>query len=329
MRGFVDDKNLPLIQPADTICPWTDRDGIFDSSTFEKFLQGLGDAVEKRGITRYPPMTKTTDKIKDLINIVIPLGVYNNAGTNYPIQLRCVGAWGFTLGAGGTVVDNWNKGASKNDPTLAFVLECGAFRYFLGGDMGGEASGSYIDQETTLIQGFQSIYTGSKTYFPKGGDPITNGHICGFKANHHGSKHSNNATFLGGMKPAVCVTSVGSFSSWHLPSIRFLNRLNATTSLTDSIVPPFATKQGFYFTNLLNFPTKGVMPKKTADGLFDARANTAFDYSRKKSSRFLNGFVVRVPINDGLKNKSLFAVYPVLKDYTYPIADALLHCHSE
>ncbi|GJM32297.1 MAG: hypothetical protein DHS20C18_12980 [Saprospiraceae bacterium] len=327
MRGYTKDAYLKLIQPKDTICPWTDRDGIFDSSTFESFLEGLGSAVNKNRITRYAAMSKPTDEISDLINVIIPLGTYTNSGVTYPIQLRCVGAWGFTLGAGGVAVDNWNKGASKNDPTLAFVLECGAFRYFLGGDMGGQASGSYIDQETTLIQGFQAIYTGSKTYFPKGADPTTNGHICGFKANHHGSAHSNNAAFLGGMKPAVCITSVGDFTSWHLPSIDFLNRLNATTSLTDSIVLPFNTRQGFFFTNLYNFPTKGVYPRTKGNTLFDTRANTAYDYNGKTIP--IKGFVVRVAINDDLATKSLFTVSRVLSDYSFPLPGALLHCHSQ
>jgi hypothetical protein len=38
--------------------------------------------------------------------------------------------------------------SNANNFTLAFILSCGEFRYFIGGDLGG-SGGTYIDQETT------------------------------------------------------------------------------------------------------------------------------------------------------------------------------------
>jgi beta-lactamase superfamily II metal-dependent hydrolase len=333
IRGFVADSALARIQPRDTTCPWTDSIGIFDGVTMVDYVKAVGKATEKFGLKRYGPMTTTTDQINSLIGVVIPLDTFLSGGKKVPISLRCVAAWGFTQG-NNAVVDNWNRGASKNDPSLGFVLECGQFRYFLGGDMGGQASGSYIDQETTLATGFQYLYRGAKSYYkPAAG---YDGHVCGFKANHHGSDHSNNSTFLNTMRPAVCVTSAGDNDGWHLPSVGFLNRLNATTGVTplaDTPInpspPPFVKMQGFFFTNLKNF-SGGNNSLTVANNLFGTRLKTGYQYGSAAGNR-KTGYQVIVALNNSLidfTKKSTFGVVSVDTAYKPSPYITVIGCHQ-
>lgn len=331
MSKYVKPAVLPNIQPNDTTCPWTDSLGIFTGVGLPDYLKGIGTAAEKDGLKRYPPMSKDADHIPDMVGVVIPLGTFMVGATKVPINLRSVAAWGYTQG-NAAVVDNWNKGASKNDPTLGFVLECGEFRYFFGGDMGGQASGSYIDQETTLADGFSFLYKGAKSYEKPAA--AVDGHICGFKANHHGSSHSNNATLLGRMRPAVCVTSAGANEGWHLPSVPFIKRLNETVPITlaseiPSKAPPMIKAQGFFFTNLYNFEYKSKKYPSLDEAikLFGPgkRAKTAFDYKK-------TGYVVNVLLNDSsidFRVASKFAVTAVNSDYTQSPILAAIGCHKK
>lgn len=279
MRNTVSGVNLPGIQPRDTTCPWTDTSGIF-GGTMDNYIAAIGRAADSFGLRRYGPMTTTPDQIGSLIGVVVPLDTFIVRNQKYPISLRCVALWGYTMGANGAATDDWNRGASKNDPCIGFVLECGPFRYFFGGDMGGQASGSYIDQETTLAAGFQYLYKGARSFYGQG-NPI-DGHVCGFKANHHGSDHSNNTTLLNTMRPGICVTSAGSNSAWHLPSIGFLNRLNAAPPVTlpseiPNTEPWYIKSQAFLFTNLYDFGGNN-NSLEVADQLFVPRAKTTYQF---------------------------------------------------
>lgn len=298
MRDYVAPGKLALIQPKDTTCPWTDSEGIFDG-TMKAYATTIGNAVDNYGLKRYMPLSKVNDSIQNLIGVKVLLGTFERNSTNVPIELRCVAAWGFTQG-NGSVVDNWKKGASKNDPTLGFVLECGEFRYFFGGDMGGDASGSYIDQETTLAAGFAFLYKNSTSSF-KGGIAY-NGHVCGFKANHHGSDHSNNDFFLTHMHPSICVTSAGNNSGWHLPSVGFIDRLAATDPITKAAdipttAPPNVAAQGFFFTNLYNFGSPNNSLDE-ANSRFNTRTKTAYGYGTSGTTAFKRGYMVYVPLDD-------------------------------
>ncbi len=326
MSKYVDPAVLPNIQPNDITCPWTDSLGIFTGVGLPNYLKGIGIAAKKFGLERYQPMSKDAAHIQDMVGVVIPLGTFLVGTTKVPINLRSVAAWGYTQG-NGVVVDNWKKGASKNDPTLGFVLECGEFRYFFGGDMGGQPGGSYIDQETTLAAGFSFLYKDAKsTIKPAAG---VDGHVCGFKANHHGSDHSNNATFLGRMRPAVCVTSAGTNEGWHLPSIPFIKRLDTTEPITiaaDIPDKPGWMAQGFFFTNLRNFEYKDKKYPSLdeAEKLFGPgkRAKTAFDYNK-------TGYVVQLDFEEiNYTAESAFAVSSITKTYTIGNTYAFF-CHKK
>lgn len=325
LRGKVPNASLALIQPKDTTCPWTDSIGVFDGNSMDNYITALGTAAQFYGLKRYMPMTTSSDQIGTLIGTIVPLDTFVNGTQSVPIRLRCVALWGYTMGANGAAIDNWNNGASKNDPCIGFVLECGEFRYFFGGDMGGYASGSYIDQETTLSDGFKFLYKGAESFY----DPAmpSDGHVCGFKANHHGSDHSNNSTFLGTMKPSVCVTSAGENGAWHLPSIGFLDRLNDAPSITDpNDIPSTATNinaQAFLFTNLYNFGA-GRNSLGVADSLFDNRDKTEYGYGRA-------GYEIALDLTDKefLKGAIWLTAYQV-RFRTYKIEQlSYVVCHQK
>ncbi|WP_259065285.1 MBL fold metallo-hydrolase [Mucilaginibacter sp. X4EP1] len=335
MEDDVEPGKLALIQPKDIICPWTDSTGVFEKS-MAGYIASIGIAANNYGLKRYMPLSKPGDSIQYMVGVKIPLGVFTQGTATVPIELRCVAAWGFTQDDN-KVTDDWHENASKNDPSLGFVLECGEFRYFFGGDMGGSSGSNYIDQETTLAKGFAYLYKGAKSYYKPAA--TYDGHICGFKANHHGSAESNNSTFLGQMHPAVCVTSAGSNDAWHLPSIPFLIRLNATTPITpaadfptDPTPPPFLKAQGFFFTNLYNF-TKGNDSKTEAKKLFDNRLKTAFQYGSIGTTDVKAGYEVFLLLDNNqtvdYRRQSAFAVSDIDTAYKVSPIIAVIYCHQK
>ncbi|UOQ70183.1 MBL fold metallo-hydrolase [Hymenobacter cellulosilyticus] len=327
MRPYVSAPNLANVQPRDTTNPWA-TEGIFDG-TMDDYVTAIGKAADMFGLKRFQPINKPTDKVSEMVGVMMPLGSFEEGTKKVPINFRCVAAWGFTQD-NGKVTDNWNRGASKNDPSLGFVLECGEFRYFFGGDMGGSTAGSYIDQETTLAAGFQYLYKGAKSYFKPAA--AYDGHMCGFKANHHGSDHSNNSTFLSTMRPAVCVTSAGDNSGWHLPSVGFINRLNATQPITlpADLTAPNQSAQGFFFTNLYDFAQGESLTRATT--LFGTRNRTAFSYGSLGTSQEKAGYIVTAYLGEGVvpySTASAFTVQAVENNYTISTVSSTFFCHKK
>ena len=218
------------------------------------------------------------------------------------VVLLCVAGWGNTEGPDGIVAHAVPNPYNPNDYTLAFVLTCGQFRYFIGGDLGGEDNGEYIDQESPLTAYLKKL-------FPVAHGASGNaaaGHICGFKANHHGSDHSNDQPFMNAMMPAITITSAGSRSSWHLPSVGYLQRLDAVTPL--SVYPSVQDStynRGVYFTNLQDFAQGASLT--TAKNLFAAHPGISFDYGNAEPGEKA-GYMIRFSGPD-LVSSSTFRVY--------------------
>jgi competence protein ComEC len=107
---------------------------------------------------------------------------------------------------------------NENDYSYAFLLQLGSFKYFTGGDIGGEAP--YVNLETPMVSYFQSRPDAAKFHF------------CGYKASHHGSEHSTNSTFISYTKPTVTVvpSALRSFSKTQLPSAGTLSRIQGSSS---------------------------------------------------------------------------------------------------
>jgi competence protein ComEC len=273
----------------------------------DKYRDAVKEATAKT-LERFPDFNPKRGDEAKTINKIVPM--FSDGDIN--VQLRCVAFFEYTLGPDGKAVNNHRDIAdpSPNNYSIAFVLECGEFRYLLAGDMGGTNKGIYIDQETTLVKGLQFLYKGAKS-FDKSSKETSDGHICGFKTNHHGSAHSNNAGFLKAIRPAISVTSAGDKSSWHLPNIEFLERLNATTPI--SLTPPQVERgfvQGFYFTNLHNFTYKGkdYFSLNKAKALFEGRPNTDFSFGDNDIPR---SYLIEVNIDEHVRKESKFSVYSV------------------
>ncbi len=221
------------------------------------------------------------------------------------VKLQCVAGWGNTLSKNGEIIANPapNK-TNANNYSLAFILSVGEFRYFLGGDLGGRNTSQYIDQETSLSEYFTSKYPLSYSYLKKNS---VAGHICGFKANHHGSNHSNNLSFLQNMRPAIGITSAGSNANWHLPSVSYLKDLAKIVPLSVwTANAPDRKSSGYYFTNLYNWGTHNSLT--TALQVSNGNHQINVDYGNKTNGKA--SYMIKVK-GAGIAEKSSFEVYRV------------------
>jgi hypothetical protein len=291
--------------------PKNSNRGVSIGGNLGAYLKAIKTAAEKNYLKRYQPMNKEMRSEQESINTLLNLGSYGGVD----IQLRCVALWENTLDANGDIKNDDSEGKktcrSSNNISIAFVLECGEFRYYLGGDLGGSYESDYINQETTLSKGLRYLYKASKP-FDHSDRNTYEGHICGIKIDHHGSAYSNNDDFLSSVRPAICVTSVGDRENWHLPDIDVITRLDNSSTLTHEVNsggtgPVFL--QGFYFTNLQNFVYNGKTynNQSKADQLYSHRENT--DYA----NNFI-GYIVSVKVDSSVKTESKFDVYKISED---------------
>lgn len=84
------------------------------------------------------------------------------------------------------------KPKSENDLSFAFLLSYGGFRYFTGGDLGGQDNSGYANGEVPVAEYLKA----------KGG---TNFHFCAFKVSHHGSEESTSEEFLALVNPTLAI----------------------------------------------------------------------------------------------------------------------------
>jgi len=277
--------------------------------------------------------------IKDHSKLFVSFGTSSKSGIgktitlgkigNDKVQLQCVAGWGNTLSKNGIEPNPDPTMESPNNLCLAFVLTCGEFRYFIGGDMGGPVEGSddadYIDQETPLSSYFVKAYGSSQAWT---GTATAKGHVCGYKASHHGSQHSNSTVLLSTMRPTVTVTSSGNKDGWHLPSNVFIKRLATVTALSSGTGTGIA-KRGIYFTNLQNFSKPAWNSKTTATQLFENKPGISFDYGNKPATESAS-YLIKVQENQSLSSKSSFEVgrVDISKDEPY-MKLAGFRCHRK
>lgn len=232
------------------------------------------------------------------------------------VELRCIAGWGNTLSENGTIAPNPKPAkTSANNFSLAFILSCGEFRYFIGGDMGGK-NGNYIDQESAVTKFLNDEY-------PKAVSTTTSaqekGHLCGFKSNHHGSSESNISSFMESMHPAIIMTSAGSNSGWHLPSVEYLNRLANVTALSGT--------KGVYFTNLYDFSAG--TSKTKAVSLFRNKPGVSFNYGNENASRKLS-YLIKITNASTIRTTSSFEVGTVDISKTDPYERlSTFQCHRK
>lgn len=90
---------------------------------------------------------------------------------------------------------------SENDLSIGFVLSFGNFQMFIGGDTSGENYESeygykYHDMESCIAEDPYVLQKYSR-------------HLEILRANHHGSSHSTNQTFIDAFDPKIAIFSVG------------------------------------------------------------------------------------------------------------------------
>jgi len=245
-------------------------------------------------------------------------------GTN-KVEIQCVAGWGNTITDNGIEPNPQPSRTNANDYTLAFIVSCGEFRYFIGGDLGGTKGSPYIDQETPLTTYLESEYPKSVS---SDGDSTAKGHICGFKSNHHGSNNSNTAPFMQGMRPAITITSAGNTESWHLPNPVYLKRLAAVHALSESSSNPSGTfNRGVYITNLYNWT--GFASKTIANTLFKNKPGVSYDYGNNTASA-KGSYMIKVTDENDLKTKSEFEVGRVDISKAVPYKKlAFFFCHTK
>lgn len=128
------------------------------------------------------------------------------------VTMTCLATDGAVLGSGPVP----SATSSENDLSNAWLLRYNEFRYFTGGDCGGETT-YYADLETPLAQ--------------------VVGPVDSFKVNHHGSRYSTNQTFLSALNPTSAVIMVGNGNTYGHPVQTVLDRLataNCFTYLTEA-----------------------------------------------------------------------------------------------
>jgi hypothetical protein len=219
-----------------------------------------------------------------------------------PVELKCIAGWGNSLSDNGIDPNPIPSKDNGNNFSLAFILSCGEFRYFIGGDLGGSNESHYINQETSVTRYLEAQYPES---FSWDSSVTAKGHVCGFKSNHHGSFYSNTSAFMESMHPAITVTSAGDKEIWHLPNIDFLQRLSNVTSLsTSASAVDSIFNKGVYFTNLYNFD--GFPSRTKANNLFKNKPGISYSFGNNTSTA-KGSYLIKVT-QETLDEESLFEV---------------------
>lgn len=117
---------------------------------------------------------------------------------------------------------------SENDYSIALKLRYGVFDQFIAGDI----SGQYYES------GFSYKYHDIETSVAK-----EVGDVDVYRANHHGSDHSNNATLVNQLDPEVSIVSVGEDNSYGHPTQTVMDRILATSDV-------YLTERGDPLTNV-------------------------------------------------------------------------------
>jgi len=134
---------------------------------------------------------------------------------------------------------------SENDYSVGVLLSYGDFDEWIGGDLSGEYAISGFNY------GYHDVETKAAKYI---------GDIDVLRANHHGSDHSNNATFVDQLDPEVSIVSVGDANTYGHPRQTVMDRLLNTSTV-------YLTERGDTSTNIGSAIVAGHIVIKTADGV--------------------------------------------------------------
>jgi beta-lactamase superfamily II metal-dependent hydrolase len=133
---------------------------------------------------------------------------------------------------------------SENDYSIGAVISYGAFDEWLGGDLDGqfylsEFGYTYHDVELSVAREV--------------------GDVDVYRVNHHGSDHSNNATFVNQLDPEVSIISVGNDNTYGHPRQTVMDLLLATSDV-------YLTERGDLTVNIGSAVVAGNIVVATTDG---------------------------------------------------------------
>lgn len=224
----------------------------------------------------------------------------------HSVYLTCIAAAGYNIADDVKTKNNNISGRTNpNNFSLGFVLQWGEFRYYTAGDIGGYKANytshdgktipcsSYIDQETDISDALGYIVSDIRKWDATD-DTTYIGHVCAFKASHHGSACANNDSLLGSMRAAVSVSMAGRNSSWKLPHPEFLYRLKNAHPLSShaDAGEDDLYNRGIYFTNLYDF--YGQPSLTVANKYFFNKKGLSYDYGNHTTGERGN-YVIIVP----------------------------------
>ena len=246
------------------------------------------------------PVLRTADPNLTEINLGDP--------GNAAIKMTCITANGSVMYAplAKRVVSN-----DENNYSVCWLIQYKGFRFYTGGDLNGMEY-TLGDLETPMIDAVKShdlaIFkdTAGDTVIPKG-------HICAFKANHHGGQESSNDYFLSQMKPKVALVSCGFSRSYYHPKIEVLKSLDASyvpNWNVEAYQPEHAglpklipnTIKNYYLTSLM-VDRDPKMLDRDFNNLYSKVGNLA------NTNGIIGGDLVLIVDDNNIDTKSNFAVY--------------------
>lgn len=137
------------------------------------------------------------------------------------------GAKATCYAANGTMIDGYQvfDATSTNDRSVVIVVEWGAFREVIAGDLGGYDTDTIANVESSL--------------------DFLIGDVDVLRVSHHGSRYSTNPGWLNTLKPEVAVISNGNGNDYGHPAADTLGRLTGADPAV-TIPPPdiYLTEKG-------------------------------------------------------------------------------------
>lgn len=170
---------------------------------------------------------------------------------------------------------------SENDYSIGVKISYGNFDEWIGGDLDGEyytSSYGYAYHDIELSAALEV------------------GDVDVYLANHHGSDHSNNTTFVNQLDPEVSIVSVGDSNTYGHPRQSVMDLLLATSDV-------YMTEHGDPTTNTGSAIIGGDIVIKTSDGTtytVNGNSYTATNPTRIDSDG--DGYFIEVDPDDGSKN---------------------------
>ncbi len=209
----------------------------------------------------------------------------------------------------------FSESGSANNDCLAWVLEYGQFRFYTGGDLGGETGSSYIDHETDV-----AAYLASESSFDAyptataRKDVRARGHVCVAKIGHHGSKESSNDTFLKKTNPTAWIVSCG--GSFDHPSYEVVQRMKNVDAIPlskDGIRAVLATSIPYtdpraWYVQAFSNKRKYWMGVNDQDARSHGGLNIGTCVISVKPSALVNGTGTRGAVAVPITERSIFSV---------------------